>query len=582
VVSVSALLARLALALVAVALFPAAARAETFAVTTTADGNAACTAVTCTLRAAVAAANANGSTEDDVITVPAGTYVLDPQFLPLAVSGGQRVALRGAGANATVIVPQAEAIMRLLAINGAAQVAISDVTLRGGTVTSGTGGNLDIAGGANVTLDRARIVGGRAQQGGGIAITAGAANTALTVRQSLIDGNSATGTTTAAAGGGLYIAGQTFSAAVTVTDSTFFNNQAGNGGALAVSFNSASPPVFRGATLGGNFARALVSGAGVGGVYSDNAKVAFQGSILTRNTSTVNVGAGPISAPSNCQIAGGATDEGGNVTPDTDQCGLGGVHTDPQLDLVPDETLQPPAMKIPANSSAVDVAACGGRTVDQRGVVRPQLNACDAGAFEYQPPPPPPTPTPTPTAAPPVATPTPTATPTATPVRNTSVGAAPVRGTVLVKQPGTSRFVRLDASVIRNGSEVDTRKGRVEITTSSNEKATFYDGIFKISQKGGLTTLTLSQALSCPKRGKASAAAKKPKTRKLWGNGKGKFRTKGSYSAATVRGTKWLVQDTCTTTLTRVTQGVVQVQDFVKHKKKTLRKGKRYIARARR
>ena len=37
--------------------------------------------------------------------------------------------------------------------------------------------------------------------------------------------------------------------------------------------------------------------------------------------------------------------------------------------------------------------------------------------------------------------------------------------------------------------------------------------------------------------GKASAAAKKPKTRKLWGNGKGKCRTRGQYGAATIRGT---------------------------------------------
>ena len=28
---------------------------------------------------------------------------------------------------------------------------------------------------------------------------------------------------------------------------------------------------------------------------------------------------------------------------------------------------------------------------------------------------------------------------------------------------------------------------------------------------------------------------------KLWGSGKGKFRTTGKYSAATVRGTIWLV-----------------------------------------
>ena len=58
----------------------------------------------------------------------------------------------------------------------------------------------------------------------------------------------------------------------------------------------------------------------------------------------------------------------------------------------------------------------------------------------------------------------------------------------------------------------------------------------------------------------------KPKSRKLWGKGSGKFRTTGNYSAATVRGTEWLVQDTCSGTLTRVTQGVVAVRDKVKKK----------------
>jgi ferric-dicitrate binding protein FerR (iron transport regulator) len=108
--------------------------------------------------------------------------------------------------------------------------------------------------------------------------------------------------------------------------------------------------------------------------------------------------------------------------------------------------------------------------------------------------------------------------------------------------------------------------------------------MFKLSQAGGITTLTLSEKLTgCPK-GKASAvaAAKKPKTRKLWGDGKGKFRTKGSYSAATVRGTKWLVTDTCTSTITKVTQGVVSVRDEVKKKTIALRKGKTYTARPKR
>jgi hypothetical protein len=125
---------------------------------------------------------------------------------------------------------------------------------------------------------------------------------------------------------------------------------------------------------------------------------------------------------------------------------------------------------------------------------------------------------------------------------------------------------------------VDARRGTVTIVGPGKaDKADFFDGLFKISQSKGLTTLTLTEALDC--RTKARTAAKKPKTRKLWGSGKGRFRTKGQYSAATVRGTKWLVQDTCTSTTTRVTQGVVSVEDFVTHKKKTVRKGKRYIAR---
>ena len=71
-----------------------------------------------------------------------------------------------------------------------------------------------------------------------------------------------------------------------------------------------------------------------------------------------------------------------------------------------------------------------------------------------------------------------------------------------------------------------------------------------------LTDLTLTEALAPCKRSGARASAKKPKSRKLWGQGSGKFRTVGHYSAATVRGTRWLVQDSCSGTLTRVTQGV--------------------------
>ena len=194
-----------------------------------------------------------------------------------------------------------------------------------------------------------------------------------------------------------------------------------------------------------------------------------------------------------------------------------------------------------------------------------------------------PNPTPLPTASP---TPTPTPPPGPAPTPAVDVVAVPAGGTVLVKLPGTSKFVALKpGQELPYGTEIDTRKGRVTITSipkagAPPESAVFYDGLFKISYAGGVTNLTLSEPLAaCPKKGRASAAAKKAKSRKLWGKGKGAFRTTGKYSAATVRGTTWLVQDTCAGTLTRVTEGTVTV----KAGKKTvvLRAGKQYLAKAR-
>jgi ferric-dicitrate binding protein FerR (iron transport regulator) len=68
----------------------------------------------------------------------------------------------------------------------------------------------------------------------------------------------------------------------------------------------------------------------------------------------------------------------------------------------------------------------------------------------------------------------------------------------------------------------------------------------------------------------------------LWGNGKGKFRTKGRFASAAVRGTVWLTEDRCDGTLISVRQGRVQVTDFVRNRRITLRAGQSYLARARR
>jgi hypothetical protein len=175
------------------------------------------------------------------------------------------------------------------------------------------------------------------------------------------------------------------------------------------------------------------------------------------------------------------------------------------------------------------------------------------------------------------------------PVAGKSVNVEPVSGTVKIKLPGRKRFVTLTAGAqIPTGSTIDTRRGRIAITAAQGKGKTatmdFYQGLFKLAQTKGrkpLTTLTLTERLSCPRK-QASSAAKKKKKRRLWGNGKGRFRTKGKHSAATVVGTKYLVQDRCGSTLTRVVRGRVKVRDFAKRKTVTVRAGKRYTARAKR
>ena len=43
-------------------------------------------------------------------------------------------------------------------------------------------------------------------------------------------------------------------------------------------------------------------------------------------------------------------------------------------------------------------------------------------------------------------------------------------------------------------------------------------------------------------------------------------------------GTKWLVEDSCKSTLTRVVRGRVSVRDFAKKKTVIVRAGKKYVA----
>jgi hypothetical protein len=171
-----------------------------------------------------------------------------------------------------------------------------------------------------------------------------------------------------------------------------------------------------------------------------------------------------------------------------------------------------------------------------------------------------------------------------------SVDGSVVSGTVRVRFPGSGRFVVLaKAQPIPYGAVVDTQRGRVRIVASHGadgiQVGDFYDGVFVLVRANGPAPLTEAALTgSLTRCGRGARAAKAPKHgRRLWGDGKGRFRTRGRRSAATVTGTTWSVEDRCDgTTLTRVKQGTVSVRDFARRRTVVLRAGQRYVAGRRR
>ena len=165
-----------------------------------------------------------------------------------------------------------------------------------------------------------------------------------------------------------------------------------------------------------------------------------------------------------------------------------------------------------------------------------------------------------------------------------SVNVATVSGVVRVRLRGTNRFVDLrQLRRVPVGSELDTTRGVVRLVAAAQrgtQTGTFRDGRFVVGQaRGGgrVAEMRLSGPLTCPKRG--TAALQAPKKRRLWGNAKGSFRTRGRLASAAVRGTVWLTEDTCAGTLVRVRTGRVEVFDLAKQQRVILRAGQSYFAR---
>jgi hypothetical protein len=209
------------------------------------------------------------------------------------------------------------------------------------------------------------------------------------------------------------------------------------------------------------------------------------------------------------------------------------------------------------------------------------------------------------------------------PVLGKTENVALVSGVVFVKPPpgkslpavrfapdalvkGTGFVPLTEARQIPNGSQIDSRAGVLKVTAAPSRGGKMQAGVFggalfglKQARAGldkGLTTLSLLEGdfagapsyRSCGARAALDGrtAAHAPLSNRILqtlraSDKRGHFRTRGRYSAATVRGTVWDTVDRCDGTLTIVRRGTVSVLDFGRRKTITVHGGHRYLARAR-
>ena len=381
--------------------FWSSAEAATYTVGTTGDPAGACTSARCSLRQLIAKVHATPF-PPDTITVPRGTYTLNPGLGALVVT--DNVSIVGAGANRTTIampVPldrslQGSRVFDIQVPMGGATptVAISGVTVTGGTAHSGTeffGGNIRNAG--TLTLTDDWITNGSAYSGGGIANVSGT----LTIRRSLISGNRAP--YGGGDSGGIENFGVPASSGppatpdrpghLVVEDSTVTGNEARLVGGI-FSWNDATNTLLvSNSTVAGNVTRDMPGGPArecCGGLGVGAGTEVVRNSIIADN---VYVASG-VTRKRNCGpiTSGGITSLGHNIDSGSD-CRFRGrgdmSNTNALLGRLQNNGGSTKTLALGTGSPALDKVPSGGAgcaATDQRGIARPQGPACDIGAFE--------------------------------------------------------------------------------------------------------------------------------------------------------------------------------------------------------
>jgi hypothetical protein len=237
--------------------------------------------------------------------------------------------------------------VRVFVVGNSAKLTLNNLTVANGRADNAGGGILNLG---TLEVNNSTISGNRAGTFSGGIHNVGT----LEVNNSTISGNRA-GTFS----GGIHNVGT-----LTVNSSTISGNSAGtdNGG---IGNASAGTLTVNNSTISGNSANN--NGGGIG-----NGSTATLNNTIVANNEGGNCAGLPV------------TDDGGNLEWPGNDCGFA-LSADPLLGPLADNGGPTQTHALQPDSPAIDAAVeCPPPATDQRGVSRPQGDACDIGSFELE------------------------------------------------------------------------------------------------------------------------------------------------------------------------------------------------------
>jgi len=334
------MLAALAASVMMVVVLASQAQAATYTVANTNDSGPG------SLRQAILDANASSGVAD---TIDFDLSLSGPQTITLAsqlptITDGAGLTIDGGSADITLSGNNA---VRVFVVGNSAKLTLNNLTVANGRADNAGGGILNLG---TLEVNNSTISGNRAGT-----FSAGIHNVGtLEVNNSTISGNRA-GTFS----GGIHNVGT-----LTVNSSTISGNSAGtdNGG---IGNASAGTLEVNNSTISGNSANNNAGGIG-------NGSTATLNNTIVANNEGGNCAGLPV------------TDDGGNLEWPGNDCGFA-LSADPLLGPLADNGGPTQTHALQPDSPAIDAAVeCPPPATDQRGVSRPQGDACDIGSFELE------------------------------------------------------------------------------------------------------------------------------------------------------------------------------------------------------